>query len=463
MTVDEQIAQMTDPQEFTRLCNIILTELHGPDYQVIDGTRADGGNDGYIISEKRIIAMYCPIKPERKTDADYLRKIKSDIDKAQSLRDSEKYVIENWTFLSPRKLSNNVVVEMMAYAKSRGFSAIHQESTFLSCALLRHKHLVESFPSLHINDVDAKLEEIRVLLKTPNLQEQKADEQLNSEGIYTGAADDIEGMDRVLEIRVAQKTVHTKPTLRSIYYQTADSAVQLNALLGLLDFYDPVEDTVEDIVQLCNEGTAIAEQLGASSVKAHILAQKGYVISFSYSTLDMRTAFQMMADNAIGFQTITEEYRQGVIVRLKDLETQFDAAFGEALRLTKDRNDYSAMAGVLVFIGNAAGLRAMYMQALNVPDRAASERAACRRALLTAKRVSNAIGDDIGAANALFNLANQIRFFGETAEAMGLVKSAIEAATRFNNQRLLQKANVLLHTIETGRIPDYMAGERRYQ
>lgn len=51
MTLYEQIAQMTDPQEFTRLCNTVLTERYGRDYQVIDGTRADGeeskaDNDG---------------------------------------------------------------------------------------------------------------------------------------------------------------------------------------------------------------------------------------------------------------------------------------------------------------------------------------------------------------------------------------------------------------------------------
>ena len=461
MTLDEQIAQMTDPQEFTRLCNTVLTERYGRDYQVIDGTRADGGNDGYIISEKRITAMYCPIKPERRTDADYLEKIRSDIAKAQSIRNSGKYEIESWTFLTPRKLSNNVVVEMRKYAESIGLKAAHQESTYLANELLRNKHLIGAFPSLHINDVDAKLKEILGLLKTPHLEKQQAKEQLGADGIYKGAIKDNEGIDRVLEIRRSPKSEKTKPTLRSIYYQSSDSAVKLNALLGLLDFYDPVEDAAGDMVQLCNEGIAIAEHLGASSVKAHILAQKGYRISFIYSDLDMKTAFQIRADNAIGFQTITEEYRQGVVNQLKDLEKQFDAAFGEALSLTKDNNDFSAMAGVLVFIGNAAGQRALYLQRLNVADRAASEKAACRRALLTAKEVNHALGDELGAANALFNLANQIRFFGETAEAMELAKGAKEVATKFNDRRLSQRADRLIQTLETGKMPDYLAGEHR--
>ena len=71
------------------------------------------------------------------------------------------------------------------------------------------------------------------------------------------------------------------------------------------------------MVQLCNEGIAIADQLKAPSVKAHILAQKGSMISLLYSNLDVSTAFQIMTGNAIGFQTITEEYRQGVMDRLE--------------------------------------------------------------------------------------------------------------------------------------------------
>lgn len=299
------------------------------------------------------------------------------------------------------------------------------------------------------------------LLKAQNLEQQQTEEQLDGEGIYRGEVEDSDGINRILEIRRASKSDKTKPALRAIYYQSSDSVVKLNALLGLLDFHDPSEDAPEDMVQLCDEAIAIAEHLNASSVKSHILAQKGYMISYIYSNLDMRTAFQIMADNAIGFQTITEEYREGVVAQLKVLGKQFDSVFGEALSLAKDGRDYSAMAGVLVFIGNAAGQRALYLQNLNVSDRAALERATCRRALLTAKEVNNALGDELGAANALFNLANQIRFFGERTEAMELVKDAKEVATRFNDQRLLQRMNWLIHTLETGEMPDYLAGERR--
>ena len=461
MTLDEQIAQITDPQEFTRLCNTVLTEKYGQGFQVIDGTRSDEGNDGYIISEKRILAIYCPVKPERRTDADYLEKIRSDIRKAQALRDSGQYEVENWTFLTPRKLSNKVIVEMRREAGALDFNATHQESTFLANELNRNRHLISTFPGLHISVIDSKLDEVLDILKTADLDKKQTEEEIDKDHIYKAEAEDQVELDRVFDVRRAPKSGDSKPELKTIYYRTSDPVVKLNALLGLLDFYDPVEDAAEDMVQLCDEGIAISEQLAASSVKALILSQKAYLLSFIYGSLDMQTAFQIMADNAIGFQTITEKYRQDVIGKLKELEKQFDGAFSEALSLAKDNNDFVAMASVLMFIGNAAGQRALYLQGLNVKDSAASEKATCRRTLLAAKEIYSALKDELGVANALFNLANQIRFFGEEAEAMSLAQNAIEKANKYDDVRLLQKAEWLVDSLETGKIPDYLSGERR--
>ena len=112
-------------------------------------------------------------------------------------------------------------------------------------------------------------------------------------------------------------------------------------------------------------------------------------------------------------------------------------------------------------VGNAAGQRALYLDALSVEDRARTERQRCRRALRTAKETYEYLQDELGKANAVFNLANQIRFFGETTEAAGLVESAIAVAEKHGDSRLLKKARWLKESLETGKIPDYLAGERR--
>ncbi len=461
MTLEDQISQITNPQEFTRLCNTILTERYGNEFQVIDGTRSDDGNDGYVNSEKRIIAMHCPIKPERKTDADYLKKIRRDLEKAQKLRDSGAYEVEKWTFLTPRKLSNKVIVEMRQLADSAGLHANHQESTFLASELTKNKHLINEFPDLHIFGIDNKLDEILELLKSKNIQDEQAEEEIDNEHVYKGKIENQEEMDQVLKIRRDPKNENTKPKLKTIYYKTKDLTVKLNALLGLLDFYDPIEDSAEDMVQLCHEGIAISKNLNASSAMAHILSQKGYFISFIYSQLDMNTAFQIMADNAIGFQTLTEEYRQEVNNRLAALKKDYDSAFRDAINLSKSNNDYYALASVLIFIGNAAGQRALYLQNLNVKERVASEKAIFRRAFQTAKEIYDAFNDELASANALYNLANQIRFFGEEKIAMELTKEALGVAEKYADHRLQQRAGLLIDRLETGKIPNYVAGERR--
>ncbi|MEW8351074.1 MAG: hypothetical protein AB2689_17215 [Candidatus Thiodiazotropha taylori] len=461
MTLEEQIAQFTDPQEFTRLCNTIFMEKYGNDYQVIDGTRSDDGNDGYVISEKRLLAMHCPVKPERKTDADYLKKIRGDIAKAQELRDSGAYEIDNWSFVTPRKLSNRVIVEMRQQAESIGFKATHTESTFLATELAKNRHLISQFPYLHIQDVDSKLDEILGLLKERNITEEQSEKEIDDNHVYKGEAINQEELNKVIEIRERPRDDNTKPELRALYYQSTDSTVKLNSLLGILDNFDPVEDDANDVVQLCNQGIAISESIGADSVKAYFLAQKGYLISFIYSKLDTDTTFQIMADIAIGFQSITEEYRQSVLARLAALENEFDTAFSEAVSLSKSKNDYYTLAAVLVFIGSAAGQRGLYLQNLDAKDRASSERTVCKRALLAAKEIYEAFNDELNVANALFNLANQIRFFGEEKEAIDLTKRSLDVAEKYGDSILEQKAKWLIHSLETGEIPDYLARERR--
>lgn len=80
---------------------------------------------------------------------------------------------------------------------------------------------------------------------------------------------------------------------------------------------------------------------------------------------------------------------------------------------------------------------------------------------MNAKDVYAAAGDELGATNAIFNLANQVRWHDDKGEALELVKSTIPLAETHGNVLLLQEAKRLLHTLETGEIRDYVAGERR--
>ena len=264
-----------------------------------------------------------------------------------------------------------------------------------------------------------------------------------------------------MELRKNPENEDAKPELRSIFYSSGDKAVQLNALLGLLDLYDPLDDSIDEFVQLCNEGIQIAEQVKSDSTKAYLLAQRGCLYSSMYSFLDMRTSFQIKTSNLIGFPFITEDYRQKVLTRLRELEGHFATSFDQAISITKRHYDLQTLASVLIFVGNAAGQRAQYLQALGVNEQASSDKQTCRKALLSSKEIYDFLEDDLGKANALHNLANQIRFWGENKEALRLTDNVIEVARKFRDKHLLMKAESLKNSIVTGRIPNYLGGERR--
>jgi len=461
MNLEEQISQITNPQEFTRLCNLVLTEEYGVDFQVIDGTRSDEGNDGYIVSEKRIVAMHCPIKPERKKDSDYVKKIRGDLKKAATLNASGRFEVERWTFLTPRKLSNNVIAVMRSEADVLKIHANHQEATYLASELQKNRHLIREFPELFQSDIDGKLDEILHLLKQKETAERLQESEIDSDHIYKGKANNDEELELVLKLRKELINNETKPRLRSIYYSTDDTVVKLNALLGILDFYEPADDSDEELVELCEEGILIAENNDKDWLRAYLLAQKGYFVSSIYSMLDIKSFAQIMTDNVIGFSTISEGSRQGIAKRLHNLEREYKESFNRAISIAKDTYNLQILAAILISLGNAAGQRATYLRKLSITDRAMLEKRTCRRALLAAKEIYVYLNDEHGRANALFNLANQIRFLGEEKEALALTENVIVVAKKYYDQRLLQRAKWLKHSLETGKIPDYMAGERR--
>jgi hypothetical protein len=170
VSLEEQIAQTVDPTLFTRLCNSLFTAEHGHSYQVIDGTRGDEGNDGWLEAERRIFAIYCPLKPERRTDANYRDKAYSDLEKAALLRDNKRYPVERWTFITPRKLPNDVIVAIRKPAEELGLEANHVEATYLSGLLLKHPELVKDFPDYSVSQIEELLKKV---LESPEVKQPK--------------------------------------------------------------------------------------------------------------------------------------------------------------------------------------------------------------------------------------------------------------------------------------------------
>lgn len=462
MSLEDQIAQMVNPQDFTRLCNLLFTEMYGRDFQIVDGTRSDEGNDGYITSEKRMLAIHCPIKPERKTDAGYLAKIRGDLLKAEKLRDEGMMEIVEWTFITPRKLSQSVLKNLLKLSQECGIRANHQESTYLASILQKNRHLVNECPFLEISEIDKKLDKILELLERKDIAEEQIEQELDDNHFLYRDSSEPEILQQLVELRSQAETSSTKSEIRTIYYKATDPITKINAIIGLLDSFMPADDDIADLLSLCEEGVMLADQLESKSAKAYIVAMKGNLLSFQFSELDLRTAYQIMSGNIVGFQLITEEQRTEIVAKLNYLDMEFNSAFNAAISLALENRDYDMLATVLIIIGNSAGQRTIYLEKLNPNGRAVIDKAICKRSIIAAKDIRSSLGDECGANNALFNLANQIRFFDEEEEALRLAHDTLRVAERCGDQLLIQRANMLIETLESGHIPDYLAGERRF-
>ena len=156
----------------------------------------------------------------------------------------------------------------------------------------------------------------------------------------------------------------------------------------------------------------------------------------------MEAHYRAAADILLPFAITPVEQSQQQLTRLRSLEDGWKAETAAALDLVRQSHDSEAVANVLVVLGTNMGQLAKTL-------------------LMAAKDSYADAGDELGATNAVFNLANQLRWHDAKAEAIVLVKSTISVAERHGDLRLLQKARWLEHTLETGEIPNYADGERR--
>jgi len=461
MSLEEQIAQTVDPTLFTRLCNGLFTAEHGHSYQVIDGTRSDEGNDGWLEAERRIFAIYCPLKPERRTDTDYRNKAYSDLEKAAILRDKKRYPVERWTFVTPRKLPNNVIVAIRRRAEELGLEANHVEATYLSGLLLKHPELVKDFPDYHVSQIE---ELLKKALESPEVKQPKPSRAPEHDifdylAVKKAAVKD-EEFKEIIALRESTNPAAAKHGLRALIYRSTNPLIQINAVMGLMDFFDPMTDDTADLASMCESARGAARRIDSKSAEAYLLAQRGYYQSFEFGRLAIGRYAQMMAEQAIGLSLEAPAVVAQRQERLKQLSKGYSEAFKDALELAQESKSGPAMAAVLISIGNAAGQRALTLMQTGPKAAFEHERDMCKRALLAAKDIYAHLSDEHGVANAQFNLANQIRFLGEVEEAKALVKAVIPVAEKCGDDDLRRKAGLLEERLKTGKIPDYMAGEK---
>jgi tetratricopeptide (TPR) repeat protein len=147
-----RISDIRNTQLFQDLCQTLFAAEY-PDIEIPDDSSGDEGNDGYIPSQRRLFAIYCPEKYPP-PDEYYERKIRDDLAKAVKLRDERSYEIDEWIFATPGPLPMKVLNYLKEKVKEAGISkTVNWSEKHLMPILLRHRELEPLFPDLFSADI----------------------------------------------------------------------------------------------------------------------------------------------------------------------------------------------------------------------------------------------------------------------------------------------------------------------
>lgn len=251
---------------------------------------------------------------------------------------------------------------------------------------------------------------------------------------------------RVMTVISGEPTATKKEELKSLFYSSTDNTATLQSAIALASWFAPFEDKIDDLIGICDEGVRVADMIGAASEKAVLLAYKGKFVSLQFSLEDMQAAVGVQASNLADIPIIAKEQREKIIQKIQRLDKISQQCFASAQQSAKKANSYGALALVYTLIGQAAGERYLHFEHFGV-NRAEDEKRLSKRALILAKEIYSALGDELGSGYALHSLANQLRLFGENEEAKRVVEKVIRIAKKHNDQQLLKKARTLLKRI----------------
>jgi hypothetical protein len=168
VNLEGQIELIAVPQEFTRLCNSVLSADFGQDFLPIDDDRADGGNDGFLKSKKKVFAVHCfkRLQKQRITD-EIRRKMLGDLGKALMLKEQGLWDIAAWTYISNYAIPEEIGREVVSAGHKHGIEISWLGPTFLANGLQRNPDVWALFPTLQTNNISEQLQALRDSLEEP--------------------------------------------------------------------------------------------------------------------------------------------------------------------------------------------------------------------------------------------------------------------------------------------------------
>ncbi len=460
MNIEDQIANLTNPQEFTHLVNVIFSNKWGFDYDQIDDDQSDGGNDGYLRTEKTLFARHCFKSPHKsKNLTAILKKARGDLAKAVKLKKLKK--IDNWFFVTSYRLPAEAHKIIEDEAIKFGFNPGFVGPANLATELHNNKNLLSEFGWLHINEIDETLQEIIKKLSeqqskpiNPNISPDA--EQLNKLQLDINPIDKTknkvkskESSDYKQLIRLYDQTPNEKNIriVKKIINTSIDRTAILQGVLLLCSWYEYSPDTINSHLSFIDLGIDTAKHIDALDVESILLAEKAQYLTTKFSLLDLEGWGKIEMTNVTGIPIITPEEKELYLINLKKIKSEHSTLFKEAIEKVLQSNDSTAIVRVFSILGSANSRIAGHYLSLGID--ATQEIRITRDAFMYAKSILLNLNNEKELTYLYHNYSNALRSIGEIAEALDVLEKVVKLAKKHNMKDILAKTEQLKKLIET--------------
>ncbi len=226
-------------------------------------------------------------------------------------------------------------------------------------------------------------------------------------------------------------------------YFSGSGQIKLQAIINMILLSHDQIDRASYYVSLCEEGITLAKTIGDLSSAAVIKAQEVYFLQNRAFINSLAVYQEIKTREAIGFPNKTDTQIKRLTTDIENDAKRVDALVIEAQEDAIKSNSYSSLAHVKMTVGNAIGLTYFLNHQMG-GDTGSTEQLTIRF-ITEAKEIYEKLGDKEGIGNSLHNLANNLRFFGDTERAKVYAAQALQIAKEIGYKELEAKASELLN------------------
>lgn len=444
-----KIKDIDNPEQFQRLVHAIFVAQYGSEFQVVDDSGGDGGNDGYIKNEKTLLAIYCPEK--LRTDSDYKDKINKDIKKANNLKSNRGYDIEKWFFVTPSNLREPVQKHVRDKALEFGFVGICIGDAHLMDLFLRYPHLHDQFPDLAspkilegISKVQEGVDDIRSLLQGKDVKQQQ---EKATGSNFSYAFFSFIPSKRLLSIQAEILSGDRNKGLVNLEHlrlETADDKERLWAIVSTIDLEDKITNP-DFILALTKQGIPLAEKLKEPSALSMLKAERAWVLNNQFIDLDMNTYYEIQMSNTTGIPLINNTRKETIETELHRLDDEAEKLFSDAYSIALENRRYRELCLILHRMASALTQKAIFYRKIpSFSGDVIKIYEKIRRFYDTAIRIAFHLNDVQLLTFTYHHYANDIRVSGDIGKAKTYATRANELAKKYGFIDIAQKSDRLI-------------------